>query len=299
MTLDYRGARKHALRTVSYARVAKRSDFLVAPFGRGSLLVDANDQEIGRSVYINGEYERTYMQVALQYLEQEHGFSPAQKVFVDIGANIGTSTVDALLHFGFAQAVCFEPDPHNFRMLKINLLLNGLEDRATPLPLALGNIDGSALLRVSTDNSGDHRISEIDEGHHHDNPGHKIVSCSRLDNQVAAGAVDLARVGLVWIDTQGHEPFVLQGASELLSADIPVVIEYWPEALEEIGALETLENLVTHNYSTAIDLRLLRHGLNEEAVSAAGDIRSLRSRYRSDELTDLLLMKSRPPVHGQ
>jgi hypothetical protein len=57
-----------------------------------------------------------------------------------------------------------------------------------------------------------------------------------VDGLVAGGALDPARVGLLWIDAPFHEAKVLAGASTLLDAGVPVVTairpgrESWPEA---------------------------------------------------------------------
>ena len=49
-------------------------------------------------------------------------------LFIDIGANIGTSTIAALALPMFDSAVCCEPETENFRMLGANLALNDLDD---------------------------------------------------------------------------------------------------------------------------------------------------------------------------
>lgn len=52
--------------------------------------------------------------------------SSAESV-VDCGANIGLFAVHAALLFPNSKIVCYEPDQNNFKMLKRNLLLNGIE----------------------------------------------------------------------------------------------------------------------------------------------------------------------------
>lgn len=288
--INYRGARRNALRAIGFAIAARRSEFLLVKFGEGHLVVDSQDQEIGRGVYIRGDYERIYMHAAIDYLSGHTDFSPAGKTFIDVGANIGTSTVDALLHFGFAGAVCFEPDPRNFRLLRANLWLNDLDARATCFQLAASDTDGIASLLLNSINSGDHRIvGRRAEQSRSDRI--QTVSCARIDTLVNAGEIDLEQTGLVWLDTQGHEPAVLSGAKSILRAGIPVVIEYWPTHLRATESLEQLEQLISSHYGTVVDLRLLSHGLESEAVLSSDRIAEMRSRYTGDELTDLLLLK--------
>lgn len=59
----------------------------------------------------------------------------------------------------------------------------------------------------------------------------------------------------IWIDVQGYEGFVLAGGQKTLSYNPPLLIEFWPYALERSGSLELLkENLINANYNNCYDL---------------------------------------------
>jgi FkbM family methyltransferase len=272
--------------------LGRHSGLLLAPFGEGQLLVDSSDQEIGRTVFIRGEYERIYMQTVVSYLRFSTDHVTLGKMFVDVGANIGISTIDALQRFGFSDAVCFEPDGRNFRLLKMNLLLNDLETRVHPHCLALSNCDGEAVLSRSQGNSGDSRLSLAGSEASGDGLGEaeEVVACRRLDSLVAEGAVSMDRVGLLWIDAQGHDAFVLDGASTAIKAGIPTLVEYWPEGLKASGSTALLEELIRAHYRRLVDIRLLSQGVEAEAVMQASEVDKLRNRYREHECTDLLLV---------
>lgn len=283
VVLDYRGARRCALRAALFARLGRHDPFVLAPFGPGRLVVDARDGEIGRVVFITGGYERIYMETALEVLRSTTGFSAEGTTFVDVGANIGTSTVDALLAFGFGRAECFEPAPDNLRLLRVNLILNGLEPVATVHPVALSDRDGEATLEISATNSGDHRIGASATG--------APVVCRTLDSLVAEGALSLDDLGLVWMDVQGHEPFVLEGAGSVLERATPWVIEYTPRALAESGTLDRLDDLVRTRFRQVVDLRLLASGVPSAAFHPACDLGAVRAGLEADEHTDLLLLR--------
>lgn len=287
--LDYRGARSSGRRGARFRRLARHCPLLVTPFGQGQLVVDVRDQEISRTVFMTGGYERLYMRTALDYLRGERSTSVAGTTFLDVGANIGTSTVDALLHFGFGRAVCFEPDADNVRLLRMNLALNGLEDRVEVRPLALSDVDGTAVLARSARNFGDHRLAP-EPGVSLAPAGHR-VDRARLDTLVADGAVRLDEVGLLWMDVQGHEPFALAGASTAVAAGVPVMLEYSPASLVAAGALEALEARVRDNYTTVVDVHLLAHGCHRDAVLRAADVDRLAARYHDVDHTDLLLLR--------
>ena len=284
VVLNYRGARAGGLRGIRFRRLARHSSLLVAPFGDGQLLVDAADDEIGRVVYMTGGYERVYLQTAVQQLAAA-GIDVAGTTFVDIGANIGTSSIDALLHFGFGRAVCFEPSADNARLLAMNATLNGLEDRMAIHVLALGDRDGTAVLSRSAHNSGDHRLITEQPAA---TTASEEVRLVRLDTLVADGSVDLTGAGLVWMDVQGHEPFVLSGAAAVTEQRVPMVLEYTPAALAG-GGQAVLEQLVIPNYSTVVDLHLTAHGCSGSSFPA-DDLPSLPERLHGVDHTDLLLL---------
>ncbi len=54
-----------------------------------------------------------------------------------------------MLSHGFGTAVAIEPEPENFRVLRLNVLLNDLEDRIKALPLAVSNEVGRSELVVT------------------------------------------------------------------------------------------------------------------------------------------------------
>lgn len=285
--IDYRGARSTGMRGLLFPALGRYSPVVAARYGDGMILVDACDQEIGRTAFMRGEYERLYMAEALEYLRSLPGASEPGPVFVDVGANIGISTLDALLHFGFKEAVCFEPDSRNFRLLRMNLILNDLEDRVATHRMALSDSDGSGMIERVPGNFGDSRLVT---GEAPDGTERELVATRRLDGMVADGALELQRTGLVWIDTQGYDPYVLAGARSVLEAGIPVVVEYWPQGLASSGGFELFEELVAANFEVIIDLRRRCEGAGDGGVLPAVEVAKLRERYVGGEFTDLLLL---------
>ena len=155
--------------------------------------VDTADQEISRLVYIFGLYDKPLMTLAFSALAQVGGPASLEgKRLLDLGANIGTTTLNAVANLRAEGAYCFEPDPANFRNLEVNIAANGLRERVAAFPVALSDVTGKASLARSPDNAGDHRVvadgvadGEVIE-----------VEAARLDDLVEAGEVDLDRVGV-------------------------------------------------------------------------------------------------------
>ena len=180
-------------------------------------VVSTTDKVIGREVFLHGEFDFAKLQTALAILAREG--HPAPTHLIDVGANIGTITIPALKRGLIQTATAIEPHPHNLRLLRANIALNGLEDRVTVLAQAVGDRSGVTLhLHESATNSGNHSIGA--EG--------IPVPSSKLDD------LDLSAVhSLLWMDIEGYEGHALKGASRMLAAGIAVVCEFNPTFLEQ------------------------------------------------------------------
>jgi hypothetical protein len=107
---------------------------LTTPRGNSALLAcrdDTSDLAIAGSVFGG---------VAGSPLVDEYdlGAEYITGVFVDVGAHIGAVTVAVLLDNPQARAICVEPIPDNVGVLRQNLELNGLTERATVIAAAVG-----------------------------------------------------------------------------------------------------------------------------------------------------------------
>jgi FkbM family methyltransferase len=152
---------------------------------------------------------------------REHG--PASgSTFVDVGAHIGTSTVSALAHHGFERAVAIEPDPDNVRLLRANLALNGLDERATVVPAAVSSAPGTASFARRDPETGP---AYWTKGRISDDAGADgiAVEVVTLDALAEEGIVDPGDAGLVWLDCQKHEAAALQAAGRFLEQRVPIV----------------------------------------------------------------------------
>lgn len=288
IALDHRGQRRTAFRQVQYEFARRASPVLAAPFGPGQLLVDAHDDEIGRTVFISGGYERWHMEAAVAHLRAV-GRDPAGLAFLDVGANIGTSTIDALVQFGFGRAVCFEPAVDNARLLRVNLVWNDVQDRTVVHAVAVSDRNGAGSLTRSADNSGDHRFTAGTNGSGGGGSGSGgSAPCRTLDSFVASGDIDPPAVGLLWIDAQGHEPHVLRGATSLLEAGVPVVAEYCPWVLG--AAVDDLNALIARHFGTIVNLNVAADGGGEDMFLDADDLPELARRFATRGYADLLLI---------
>ncbi len=188
---------------------------------------------------------------ALQVLELAD-LDVAGTTFVDIGAHLGTTTVQALRRHGFRSALAFEPEPENFRILRANLAANGLYEAVRAFNVALSNRVGSGELEVFDRGSATHTLVG------HGQPGGRSlqVPVTTFDRLVAEGAVDPDEAGLLWVDVEGAEIDVLEGASTLLQRSVPIVIEVSRGDRYRAGLrTDVLVEMLAATYTHYVDLK--------------------------------------------
>jgi FkbM family methyltransferase len=294
LILNYRGQRPEIIRRWVFDLMRRFSPSIAVERNGIRYYVNTADKEVGRTVFALGRFEDDMMMRAIDILESKCGRSRILEgsTFIDVGANIGTSTITAMKVLGAERAVAIEPAPDNFALLQCNLIINQLASRVHAVPVALSDRAGKAMLELSETNSGDHRIQQVGASVPSTRQRSMVdVPTVRFDDLVADLRIDLGGVGLVWMDAQGHEGHILAGADSLLQSRVPVVLEYWPCQLKAASGLSTLHEVVAKNYDLVVDLRASILG-TRPAEYAAKSIAELEDVYRdSGELTDILLIK--------
>jgi FkbM family methyltransferase len=301
---NYQGYRRVFARNCVFD-IAGRFTSVVAVDSRGiRYFVNTADKGISRDVFGQGSYgDRDLMKVVLEFLARTcgHPGDLRDSTFLDIGANIGTSTIAALTDFHAEAAAAVEPHPDHFTLLQHNLLANELTDRVRALRIALSDREGEVELELAKLNLGDSRVRV--EGHQRGNACREHdrrvvrVKAMTLDQLIADHTVNLDRTGLVWMDVQGHEGHVLDGAQQLLRSEVPVVIEYWPYGLQNANALERLHRLVIEHYNWIVDT----YDSSSLELRPAADIAELARIYGRSPIqhTNLILLKRcTAPAHS-
>ena len=253
--------------------------------------VSTADRDIAVATFSDrAAYDHHMMELAVELIERLTGRPAlAGRQFVDIGANVGTATIPAVKLFGAAGAICFEPDPQNFKLLRYNLIANDLEDTVTAINVGLSDTVGTAQLELSTQNWGDHRVRRGPAAQDADRDV-VAVRLERFDDAAREAGFDIDSAGVVWVDTQGHEGFVFAGAGTILESDVPVVVEYSPADLRTVGGLVLMNEIIAANYRTIVDLRA-SYAEGVTVSRNAKDIGEVEARYVGTAYTDLLLLK--------
>lgn len=283
------------LRSYLFDAIGRESPAVAVQVGDIWYFVPTKDV-LGKLTFLEGGFEQHVMQAAVGLIEERLGYPLlVGRTFVDVGANIGTSTIPALKLLGARHAIAVEPAAENCRLLRANVAANNLEGRVTVVQVALSEQAGEHQLEIGPDNSGDCRIRITSEPGSigESNWATETVSTATFDNVCAERAIRMEDVGLVWMDTQGHEAHVLEGATSLLHSSVPVLAEYWPYGLRRAGALERLHAIVAANYRVVVDVRASMRSKRVEELPASS-VEALAARYDSEnhwEYTDIALLK--------
>ena len=281
-------AKRDLRRRFAFVERASRITPHVAVEKEGALFFVPTRQKAGIDRFAKREWkEKRHLQRALEALEAV-GVDVPRSTFVDVGAHIGTTTITAVHRFGFRSALAFEPELGNFRLLRANLGMNGLEASIRTFNVALSDRVGNAELALQSANGTRHHLLEAGE-----TADETVrVPVTTLDSFVAHGRLDPAEAGLLWLDVEGHELEVLQGANRLLECSVSLVMEFAPRKLRRDGRLRSLHRLLAEHYTHVIDLRSRPDGSEARPLDA---LTELAEHYRKG-FTDLLVFRLSPVV---
>ena len=207
------------------------------------------------------------------------------RTMIDIGANVGTTSIPRALLGDFNCVYAIEPDPLNYACLVRNIVSSGLRGLVLPDRVAIGDTNGEMTMRLRR--SGTHHL--VTHAAHVSEGERMVVPCLTLDSWVDRIGIDLSDVGFIKSDTQGWDARVLTGAERVLARrHIAWQIEFSPAMLERSGApVDELFRLLEGHFTHFIDLRReagARVRGTQELRASLEDIGSTRRRY-----TNLLL----------
>lgn len=123
-------------------------------------------------------------------------------VFADVGSNVGSYTMLASAHVG-ATTICMEPVPYTYSILKQNIALNQIENKATALNVGIGAEKG--VLKFTTSLGPMNHVAVDNEKETVEVPMDNLDSI--LENKTPC---------LIKIDVEGYENEVINGATKLL-----------------------------------------------------------------------------------
>jgi FkbM family methyltransferase len=202
---------------------------------QGQFRIRTANRVIGTQLYTRRVYEAGIISNAMNALS-DSGHSPKNRTIIDIGANIGMSSIALVLGGYCRNTVAIEPEVGNFTDLLDNVRRNGLSDRISCYQFAASHRDGTLLMELADVNFGDHRVRVSDAS------SGVYGESERQTAQVPARPLDEfcqtltgQDIACLWIDVQGYDAYVLKGARALVARGTPVVTEFWPYGMRRAG----------------------------------------------------------------
>jgi FkbM family methyltransferase len=256
-----------------YDLIAETAPLVGVETESGAFVVATSDAHIGKHLFVKrSRPEFRVLRRAVTVIELLLGEDAlADRLFLDVGANIGTSTICALLTHGFGSAVAFEPEEVNYRLLRANVHLNGLDDRVRCMRVGVSDEPGTANLVVPPEAGGHSwialdadRIENLERSRPRraDLGAHEMVPLEVTEVEVIAlnglvdeGVIEPEAVGMLWIDAEGHEGHILRGATALADRGVPIVFEFEPANLDLRGGGVKVREVAESSYTHFIDLR--------------------------------------------
>ncbi|MBR3499531.1 MAG: FkbM family methyltransferase [Selenomonadaceae bacterium] len=173
------------------------------------------------------------------------GVDDSSGYFLELGANIGTAGIYFLKKIApNMKWLAFEPDPENFKLLRVNTILNDLEDRATLVNCGLGDKFDELIMYRNLSNPGGNGIFNKWLPSERNAPTEKIKVIP-LDSYLAENKIAVAEIKYIWIDTEGFEAQVLLGAKNFLTQNAPpIFMEFNPMPWNRSGYFDRLVELL-------------------------------------------------------
>ena len=157
--------------------------------------------------------------------DQQHygGTAPREGLFLDIGGNIGTTSIYCKLKLKPSfRFIAFEPVSETAKLLSANIAVNGAYPDIIVERVALSNQKQErAGMQINHENWGN--CSLTTDG----SSGEEQVIVTTLDSYLEEHQIGYSEIKYIWIDVEGHEPEVLEGAASLYrKSKIPTCLEF-------------------------------------------------------------------------
>ena len=217
---------------------------------------------------------RTYSEdeilLFFRLVKEHYQLSNQQGIFLDIGANIGTTSIYVYKNIssdiGF---IAFEPDPFTFKMLKANCIINDCENIKC-VHTGISSSEGTAKMFVFPENRGRNAIIDNQNRYIYDKDD-ITVPIITLDGYIKKHAIDPNNIQYLWIDTEGHEAEVIKGMENLLmNRKIPIFMEYnaYNYTTELVG---DMQRIFSYQYQNVIAIHVGSGKIDEFEIGHLGE----------------------------
>lgn len=229
---QFRSSREVVLRRFFSGRRGRKlvmkalgKDVLAVTLDCGDHVLSFSPHElVGRSIYMDGHFDRARIDEVFSILDGENAIPADGMSVVEVGANIGTQSVYFALSPRVAKVIAIEPDPRNLALLRRNVADNGLAEKISVLPCAVGDFSGEADLYFVRGNNGQSSLLEPESG-----GVSARIAVKPLQSILDETGTPAAKIDFVWMDIEGAEPMALRSMTALLERRVPINLEFSPK----------------------------------------------------------------------
>lgn len=189
-------------------------------------------------------------------------YSNPDKVFIDIGAHLGTYSW--LLAPHFKHVYSFEPNKEIYNYLCANIALKRLSDKIDTFCIGLSNTHDFLPYFVRTIDGGGNGFEVTPDSH----TDVRTLEVRPLDSFNIPD-----NVGLIKIDVEGHEKSVIEGSLKLLAKSNypPILFESWAKGEHKQFTDDFVDNLRRELFETINNLGYKIHLIEKEIFIAIKD----------------------------
>lgn len=149
------------------------------------------------------------------------------QTIIDVGASIGLYTIFFAKMVGEnGKVYAFEPEPHNFELLKKNITINGFKNVILENK-AVSDVSGTVKMEVA-ENVANHRITK-----NLLKPTFDVESIS-IDDYFKN---KIPKIDFLKIDTEGYDGYVISGSTKTLTENpsVKILLEFHTKFMREAG----------------------------------------------------------------
>jgi len=153
-------------------------------------------------------------------------FIPKGSFTIDIGANIGDTTVPMAIAAGKeGLTLAFDPNPYVFDILKVNSNLNKEKTNIVPLNYAITKEEGDFFYNSSEASFANGGISETENNFHGKYVLQEKIRGINLEAFLNGNYKEwLSKISLIKVDVEGYDLEVLRSIEDLIDRFNPIVI---------------------------------------------------------------------------
>ena len=198
----------------------------------GLFLVDVEDQVVGRRLAYHGDYAPD------ELARLTNGLTEKSTVLV-VGTHIGSHAIAISRHCASLTAI--EANPKTFKLLQMNLLINGCTN-VNAINIAASDKKEEIQFVMNRANSGGSKRAPVvkEFAYYYDSPEVVSVPAVPLDELLAGQRFDT-----IVMDIEGSEYFALKGMPAILASAKVLFVEFIPHHLRNVSCVNVAEFVAT------------------------------------------------------